>query len=70
LKSEGFCVLATKKKSLALHVYSTSNNNKKRMRDFGFVEEMSIFSLMAGCPLLTFSLSSYIQGNPNPFSTK
>jgi Na+-translocating ferredoxin:NAD+ oxidoreductase RnfE subunit len=27
-------------------------------------------SWLAACPLLTFSLSFYILGKPNPFSTK
>jgi len=33
------------------------------MHDFRFVEERGVFSLMVGCPLLTFSLSFYILGN-------
>jgi len=63
LKSKGFCILATKKKSLALHVYWTTNKKERRMHDFRFVEERGVFSLMVGCPLLTFSLSFYILGN-------
>jgi hypothetical protein len=40
------------------------------MHDFGFVKESAFFSLLAGRPLFAFSLSFYILGNPNPFSTK
>jgi hypothetical protein len=43
---------------------------KEERMILGFLEERCIFSLLAGRPLFPFSLSFYIIGNPNPFSTK
>jgi hypothetical protein len=36
----------------------------------GLWRGLGIFSLLAGFLLFPFSLSFYILGNPNPFSTK
>jgi hypothetical protein len=49
LKSEGFRVIATKKKSLALHVCGTTNQ-KGGMHDFGFLGGRRCFSLLGWLP--------------------
>jgi hypothetical protein len=46
LKSEGFRVLATKKKSLALYVCLTTNQKEGGMHDFGFFKGRVCFSLL------------------------
>jgi len=44
LKSESFRVLATKKKSLALHVYGTTTLKEGRMHNFMFLRGGGRFS--------------------------
>ena len=58
MKSEGFRVLATKKKSLALHVSWTTNQKEKCMIS-GFFEEGGIFLFLAGWPPFSFSFFLY-----------
>jgi hypothetical protein len=72
LKSEGFHVLAIKKKNLALHVYQTINQKEGRKHDFGFFRGKGWFFSLCwlSSSIFLFSLSFYIIGNPNPFSTK
>jgi len=43
---------------------------ERRMHEFGFVEERGVFSLLVDCCPFPFSISFYIIGNHNPFSTK
>jgi len=50
LKSEGFRVLATKKKYLALHVCRTTNQKEERMHDLGFLRGRGRFSLLGWLP--------------------
>ena len=59
MKSEGFCVLATKKKNLVLHVYWITNKKERRMHDFGFLEEGVFFLswLVASSSFLSFFLN-------------
>ena len=61
MKSEGFGILATKKMSLALHIYWKTTPKDGRKNDFWFVERrVCVSSVMAATPLsfiLLYSLS-------------
>jgi hypothetical protein len=59
LKSEGFRVLAAKKKSLALHVYWTKRKKKKECKILGFLEE-NVFFLFWLAALSFLSLFFFI----------
>jgi len=69
LKSEDFCVFATKKKSLALHVYWTTNQKGKKNAWFWVFGGKGVFSLsFLAAPSLVLSLSFCLIGNHNlPF---
>ena len=66
MKSEGFRVLVTKKKSLALHVCSTINQTERGMHDFKFLVENVCFSSLSARLSFPFSLSFCLIGNCNP----
>jgi len=75
LISEGFCVLTTKKTSLALHIYWTTTPKDGRKHDFWFVKGIvCVSSLMDATPLsfiLLHSLSlslCYVFFSPNDAS--
>jgi hypothetical protein len=68
LKSEGFCVLATKKTSLALHIYWTTTPKDGRIHDFWFVEGRAcVSSLMPATPLSFVLLHSLSLSLCSPF---
>jgi IS4 transposase len=50
LKSEGFRVLAIKKKSLVLHVVEQLIKKKEECMILGFLEEGGVFLFLTGCP--------------------